>query len=136
MIDNQQAIMARIDNNVQQLALQPPEDPYFSRALQLDIMNNLGEDIHNVNWLDRFDNDVRENHRYSPNNANLLATHYMDRCLTREHIGGYCGAEATTLRRGTLRDRRHRPRPPIPNNLIVRLKSNTHLKNLRYNLIR
>ena len=125
MIDNQQAIMARIDNNFQQLALQPPEDPYFSRALQLDIMNNLGEDIHNVNWLDRFDNEVRENHRYSP---------HMDRCLTREHIGGYCGAEATTLRRGTLRDRR--PRPPIPNNLIVRLKSNTHLKNLRYNLIR
>ena len=50
-----------------------------------------------------------------------MATHFMDRTMTRDEIAGYCGAEAQPTRRGAARDGRRRPRPPCPENLMNKL---------------
>ena len=74
MVGGQREILNRIDTNVAKINDRPADDLYFSGALIQDIRNNLGEDPREVDWSDRFGDDLRENHRFTPSNMNLMVS--------------------------------------------------------------
>ena len=127
MVGGQLEVLNRIDMNVQMLNNQPPDNPHFSRGLQVDIEAHLGQDVNRMNFEDLYGEDLRENHGFTPNNMNLLATRTIDRMLPREETALFCGAEAQT-RRATIRDGRRRPRPPLPARVVVMIKGNVNNK--------
>ena len=125
MVGDQRAIMERIDNNVAQLVAQPAENEYFSRQLVTSIQQNLGVDVNSMQFELPNGIDLRQQHGFTPNNPNLLATRVLGLMLTREEIGQYCGAEAQTIR-GIGRNGR-RARAPIPAHIITMIKGNFYL---------
>jgi len=123
MLGEQRIILECLDYNVTQLVNQPAGNEFFSQPLVVAIQQNFGVDVHTYNFELEDGTDLRINHGYTPNNPNLLATRIAGKMLTRRQLAGYCGAEAQTRRAaGNVN-----PRPPIPNYVIVMIKSKSYL---------
>ena len=87
-----------IEENLERLRNQPTPNAFFTPAIQAIIQEHLGLDVNNMNFRDRFNEDMRTTIRFNPNNVNLYSLTIAARMLTRTQLACYwarCRSEET-----------------------------------------
>ena len=80
-----------IEETLERLRNQPTPNAFFTPAIQAIIQEHLGLDVNNMNFRDRFNEDMRTTIRFNPNNVNLYSLTIAARMLTRSQLASYCG---------------------------------------------